>query len=415
MSCPNAFVKKEWEINEFEPMPARPYLDVVDPCARCRGSVHKSTSSKPWEQCMRQRRQCLRRNEDHPLPPIRRVPIDELDEDRDFACVFQADGSDTITWDKETRCRVPCDKCWNLAQCLRMKHTLDPHDIAFLDIDDAPGVTPAKRSCKNSSPSGSATKTPGSGERAPKRARTSPSKGLVVEPRAAGGSCPPAPPVAPTPFPLLPPRPPVAPVSVTGPTVPLVSSTRSYYSAVGCFDRRGNPILRGNPVPDVGKGKGPARKQSAGGGGGGDGGASGGSDEAGGKCTPRMPSPDAGAGAGAGVGARRNQLYASNKRNDIYMDKLRELVQLAASKVKETSDHLVDLDNVKKYARAQIRDAERLLSSSEIKEQQAQAKLARFKVEEAEAKGLLKQALVGSAQKLQAEAARLEKEARLLP
>lgn len=30
----------------------------------------------------------------------------QLDEERDFACVFQADGSDTITWDKETRCRV---------------------------------------------------------------------------------------------------------------------------------------------------------------------------------------------------------------------------------------------------------------------------------------------------------------------
>ncbi|CAM9540755.1 unnamed protein product [Ectocarpus sp. 4 AP-2014] len=406
MSCPNAFVKKEWEINEFEPMPVRPYLDVVDPCTRCRGSVYKSTSSKPWEQCMRQRRQCLRRNEEHPLPPIRRVPLDELDEERDFACVFQADGSDAIMWDKETRCRVSCDKCWNLAQCLRMKHTLDPHDIAFLDIDDAPGVTPAKRSCKNSSPSGSATKTPGSGERAPKRAHTSPSRGPVVEPRAAGGSRPPAPPGAPTPCPPLPPTPPVATVSATGPTVPRASSTRSY-SPVGCNDRRGNPVLRGNPVPDAGKGKGPARKQSTGGGGGG---AGGDSDEAGGKGTPRMPSPDAGAGAGAGVGARRNQLYASNKGNEIYMDKLRERVQLAASKIQETSDHLVDLDNVKQYARAQIRDAERLLSSSEIKEQQAQAQLARFKVEEAEAKGRLKQALVGSAHKLQAEAARLEKE-----
>lgn len=55
--------------------------------------------------------------------------------------------------------KVACDKCWNLAQCTRMKHTLDPHSIAFLDIDDAPGVTPAKRSCKNSSPSGSAKVT----------------------------------------------------------------------------------------------------------------------------------------------------------------------------------------------------------------------------------------------------------------
>lgn len=33
-----------------------------------------------------------------------------------------------------------------------MNHTLDPHDIPFIDIDDAPGVTPAKRSCKSSSP-----------------------------------------------------------------------------------------------------------------------------------------------------------------------------------------------------------------------------------------------------------------------
>lgn len=37
-----------------------------------------------------------------------------------------------------------------------MKHTLDPVDIPFLDIDDAPGVTPAKRSCKSASPLGSA-------------------------------------------------------------------------------------------------------------------------------------------------------------------------------------------------------------------------------------------------------------------
>lgn len=75
------------------------------------------------------------------------------------------------------------------------------------------------------------------------------------------------------------------------------------------------------------------------------------------------------------------QLYASNKGNEIYMDELRERVHLAASKVQETSDHLVDLDNVKQYARAQIRDAERLLLSSELKEQQAQAQLNRFKVE----------------------------------
>ncbi|CAM9185456.1 unnamed protein product [Ectocarpus fasciculatus] len=400
MSCPNAFVKKEWEINEFEPMPVRPYLDVVDPCNSCRGSVYKSTSGKPWEQCMRQRRQCIRRNEDHPLPPIRRVPIDELDEERDFACVFQADGSDTITWDKDTRCRVPCDKCWNLAQCLRMKHTLDPHDIAFLDIDDAPGVTPAKRSCKNSSPSGPATKTPESAERASKRARASPSRGPVVETRAAGGCRPPAQPVAPAPRPRLPPTIPVATVSATGPAVPPASNTRSN-AQIGCYDRRGNPVRA------MGKGKGPARQQSAGGGGGG---AGGGSGDAGGKGAPRMPSPDAGAGAGAGAGARRNQLYASNKGNEIYMDELRERVQLAATKVRETSSHLVDLDNVKQYARAQIRDAERLLSSSVLKEQQAQAQLAHFKVEEAEAKGQLKQALVGTAQKLKAEAARLEKE-----
>lgn len=52
--------------------------------------------------------------------------------------------------------KVSCDKCWSLAQCTRMNHTLDPRDIAFLDIDDAPGVTPAKRSCKYSSPTGSA-------------------------------------------------------------------------------------------------------------------------------------------------------------------------------------------------------------------------------------------------------------------
>ena len=55
--------------------------------------------------------------------------------------------------------KVPCDKCWSLAQCIRMKHMLDPYVIAFLDIDDAPGVTPAKRSCKNSSSSSSSSPT----------------------------------------------------------------------------------------------------------------------------------------------------------------------------------------------------------------------------------------------------------------
>ncbi|CAM9815197.1 unnamed protein product, partial [Hapterophycus canaliculatus] len=152
MGWPNAFVKNEKEINSIEPMPVRDYLDVVDPCGRCSEVSLRSDRCPPWEQCMRQRRYSLRRNEDHSLPLVRRVPVDKLSEEKDFACVFQADGSETITWDKQTRLRVPCDKCWSLAQCLRMKHTLDPMDIAFLDLDDAPGVTPAKRSCKSAAP-----------------------------------------------------------------------------------------------------------------------------------------------------------------------------------------------------------------------------------------------------------------------
>lgn len=47
-----------------------------------------------------------------------------------------------------------------------MNHALDPCDIPFLDIDDAPGVTPAKRSCKSSSPLGYAKVSNASGFRA---------------------------------------------------------------------------------------------------------------------------------------------------------------------------------------------------------------------------------------------------------
>lgn len=67
--------------------------------------------------------------------------------------------------------------------------------------------------------------------------------------------------------------------------------------------------------------------------------------------------------------------------SDIYIERLRERMQAAAGGVKDASKHLDDLVKVKQHARAQIRDAERLLKMSEQKEQQVKAQLVGFKSE----------------------------------
>lgn len=73
----NAFVKTELQRSEIEPMPPKDYLLVVDPCESC-GFTTRKAGTKPWESCMLQRRYSLRRNEEHPLPTIRRVPINKV-------------------------------------------------------------------------------------------------------------------------------------------------------------------------------------------------------------------------------------------------------------------------------------------------------------------------------------------------
>lgn len=70
-----------------------------------------------------------------------------------------------------------------------------------------------------------------------------------------------------------------------------------------------------------------------------------------------------------------------SRGSDIYIERLREKVQSAAGGVKDASKHLEDLTKVKQHARAQIRDAERLLKMSEQKEQQVKAQLVIFKTE----------------------------------
>lgn len=69
------------------------------------------------------------------------------------------------------------------------------------------------------------------------------------------------------------------------------------------------------------------------------------------------------------------------RSSDIYIERLRERVQVAAGGVRDASKHLDDLVKVKQHARAQIRDAERLLKMSVQKEQQVQAQLVGFKTE----------------------------------
>ncbi|CAN0143898.1 unnamed protein product, partial [Scytosiphon promiscuus] len=342
--------------------------------------------------------------------------IRQLSEEKDFACVFQADGGETITWDKQTRLRVPCDKCWSLAQCLRMRHTLDPKDIAFLDLDNAPGVTPARRSCKSvSSPLGSAKTTPhrranqasASEGRGPKQARVS---AINTSPaairRVSLGLRPPVPVASPTP--TRPPRGGAARTSQHPPRSPPIASGASSGNGGGpspsstSSGRSGNSGGGGGDRTCLGetagcKGKGPARRQPEG--------ASGGDD-------PRSQSPDAAAGAGVVAGDLQPQLQSANEGNALYVAKLRSEVNLAKERVQKTTKHLNDLDKIKQHARAQIRDAERLLNSSENNEQEVQARLTRFREEENTAKERLKDALRGSAEKLIAEAARLEKEVR---
>lgn len=63
---------------------------------------------------------------DHPRPSLFRVLrlVDsQLLEEKDFACVFQVDGSETITWDKQTRLRVSDDGAWSPYDACRERRT----------------------------------------------------------------------------------------------------------------------------------------------------------------------------------------------------------------------------------------------------------------------------------------------------
>lgn len=75
------------------------------------------------------------------------------------------------------------------------------------------------------------------------------------------------------------------------------------------------------------------------------------------------------------------QFQSTSRGSDIFIERLREKVQSAAIGVKDASKHLHDLAKVKQHARAQIRDAERLLKMSEQKEQQVKTQLVIFKSE----------------------------------
>lgn len=76
MPCPNSFVKNELQETLVAYSPADGIYNVLDPCSRCINI--RSGSAKPWEFCMRQRRSCLRRNEEHPVPTIRRVHVNNV-------------------------------------------------------------------------------------------------------------------------------------------------------------------------------------------------------------------------------------------------------------------------------------------------------------------------------------------------
>eukprot|EP00752_Nemacystus_decipiens_P002745 g2563.t1 len=429
MSCANSFVKNELQETSDRYAPEDGFYNVLDPCSQC-ASTKRSKTARPWQICVRRRRSCVRKGEEHPLPTIRRVHVSDLREERDFACVFENDGGAAITWDKQTtRCRVPCDRCWSLAQCTRMNHALDACPIPFLDIDDAPGVTPAKRSCKSTSPLGHA-KTPGSGgSRESKQARGSPSSSS--SPAASGqqadaSSSPPAPLVTPSPPPprsRLPAVPPAAVAAVTP-----RSSPPSGGGSGGSSGESPHPVGGGGN-----KGKRPARRHAGGAAGvERNGGADVGND-------PRSPSPDVAAGAGAGSGTASGgggsvsggsraggvgagagtagtsvQSADTSRGNDVYVQSLRERVESAASQVQKAVKYLTELDKIKLHASAQIRDGERMLKMTKLKEQQVQKLVVEIKSKEADAKRQLKAALAGSAAKLKQQAAQLEREAQLL-
>eukprot|EP00903_Cladosiphon_okamuranus_P012407 g11628.t2 len=464
MACANSFVKNELQETLVAYTPSDGIYNVLDPCSRCEHFKAKA-GGRRWEHCMRERRRCFRKGEDHPLPTIRRVHVDNLSEDRDFACVFENDGGETITWDKRTtRCRIPCDRCWSLAQCTRMRHALDPCNIPFLDIDDAPGVTPAKRSCKSANPlCSSKTPRPGGGSsREPKLARRKPTSSPSTRPQADTRPSPPT--ALNTPSPCRPPsRLPVAPM----PAVPVAEAgsaavpPRSSPPSSGDGRASGNVSGGGgggsgsggsgggggDPLPGAAstvcgqrekdKGKRLARKQSSRGAGAGEtagvgndlrstspeaaAGAGAGAAEAEGPGSGRSGSGGAGAGAdgGGGAGVDRagtgTHFPKAGRGSDVLTDTLREQVESAAGEVQKAVEHLRELDKVKVYASAQIRDWERLLKSTKIKEQQVQKLVDDSKSKEAQLKRQLKGALAGTAAKLKQEAAQLEREAELLP
>eukprot|EP00903_Cladosiphon_okamuranus_P012408 g11628.t3 len=421
MACANSFVKNELQETLVAYTPSDGIYNVLDPCSRCEHFKAKA-GGRRWEHCMRERRRCFRKGEDHPLPTIRRVHVDNLSEDRDFACVFENDGGETITWDKRTtRCRIPCDRCWSLAQCTRMRHALDPCNIPFLDIDDAPGVTPAKRSCKSANPLCSSKCPPQAvtTEEEEQKPALSPEAGsAAVPPRSS------------------------PPSSGDGRASGNVSGGGGGGSGSGGSGGGGGDPLPGAASTVCGqrekdKGKRLARKQSSRGAGAGEtagvgndlrstspeaaAGAGAGAAEAEGPGSGRSGSGGAGAGAdgGGGAGVDRagtgTHFPKAGRGSDVLTDTLREQVESAAGEVQKAVEHLRELDKVKVYASAQIRDWERLLKSTKIKEQQVQKLVDDSKSKEAQLKRQLKGALAGTAAKLKQEAAQLEREAELLP
>lgn len=63
---------------------------------------------------------------------------------------------------------------------------------------------------------------------------------------------------------------------------------------------------------------------------------------------------------------------ATGRGSDVYIERLRERLQLVESESQKAVDHLSELDKVKLHANAKIRDGERLLKSSKLKEKEVQ-------------------------------------------
>lgn len=76
MACANSFVKNEMQETEVAYTPTDGFYNVVYPCRQCGNA--KSITAKPWQSCMRKRRSCFRKGEEHPLPTIRRVHVTEV-------------------------------------------------------------------------------------------------------------------------------------------------------------------------------------------------------------------------------------------------------------------------------------------------------------------------------------------------